>query len=100
MALTTPLSKVVQSVLSSLRAHEGISRYWLAYSGGIDSHVLLHVLASHQHLFENIRFDAVHINHALNVKADQWAEHCRKECERLKLHYIDIDVDATPSAGE
>jgi len=100
MTLTTPLSKVVQSVVCNLKSHADIRSYWVAYSGGIDSHVLLHVLANHQHLFENIYFHAVHINHALNVKADQWAEHCRKECGRLNIRYISIDVDATPNTGE
>ena len=100
MAVSTPLSKVVQSVLSSLKQHTDVRRYWLAFSGGIDSHVLLHVLAQNQHQFEQTKFHAVHINHALNVKSDQWAEHCRKICEQLKLPYLDIDVDATPGPGE
>jgi len=100
MAITTPHSKVVQSVLSCLKHAADIKRYWLAYSGGIDSHVLLHVLAKHQHHFNGIRINAVHINHALNPQADQWAEHCRKICNELQVSYIDIDVDATPVPGE
>lgn len=100
MAITTPHSKVVQSALSCLKQAADIKRYWLAYSGGIDSHVLLHVLAKHQHQFSDIKFSAVHINHALNPQADQWAEHCRKVCDELQISYIDIDVDATPLAGE
>jgi len=78
----------------------GIQRYWLAYSGGIDSHVLLHVLSSHQHIFGDAKFQAVHINHALSPQADQWAEHCQLTCERLQIPFIAIDVDATPRPGE
>jgi len=100
MAITTPHTKVIQSVLLCLSAAPGIKRYWLAYSGGIDSHVLLHVLANHQHIFGDAKFQAVHINHALSPQADQWAEHCRLTCERLQIPFIDIDVDATPRPGE
>ncbi|WP_455223098.1 tRNA lysidine(34) synthetase TilS [Kaarinaea lacus] len=100
MAITTPHSKVIQSVLSCLSTAPGIKRYWLAYSGGIDSHVLLHVLSSHQHIFGDAKFQAVHINHALSPQADQWAEHCRLTCERLQIPFIAIDVDATPRPGE
>ena len=100
MTLTTPLSKVIQSVIGNLSFKAEIRNYWIAYSGGIDSHVLLHVLANHQHLFDEVNIHAVHINHAINSKSDQWAEHCRKECDRLNVRYIAIDVDATPKAGE
>jgi len=100
MTLTTPLSKVVQSVVGNLSINTEIRNYWIAYSGGIDSHVLLHALASHQHLFNEVNIHAVHINHAINPKSDQWADHCKKECERLNIKYIAIDVDATPKTGE
>ncbi|HEY5604028.1 MAG TPA: tRNA lysidine(34) synthetase TilS [Gammaproteobacteria bacterium] len=100
MVVATPHSKVIQPVLSCLNEIPGITRYWLAYSGGIDSHVLLHVLANHQHIFGSARFHAVHINHALSPQADQWAEHCRLVCGRLQIPFVDIDVDATPRPGE
>jgi len=83
-----------------LSAAPGIKRYWLAYSGGVDSHVLLHVLANHQHIFGEAKFQAVHINHSLSSQADLWAEHCRETCERLQIPFIAIDVDATPRPGE
>ncbi len=100
MAIAAPHSRVVQSALSCLKQVADVKRYWLAYSGGIDSHVLLHVVAKHQHQFSGIKINAVHINHALNPQADLWAEHCRKICEELQISYIDIDVDATPIPGE
>ncbi|WP_455208965.1 tRNA lysidine(34) synthetase TilS [Kaarinaea lacus] len=100
MVIATPHSKVIQPVLSCLSETHGIKRYWLAYSGGIDSHVLLHVLANHQYVFSDAKFHALHINHALSPQADQWAEHCRSTCEQLQIPFIAIDVDATPRSGE
>jgi len=100
MALKTPISEVVQSVLSSLGKINNVSRYLLAFSGGIDSTVLLHVLAAHRHQFSNVDLLAVHINHALNINSDQWAERCQTICEQMKVGFVAIDVDATPRAGE
>lgn len=48
----------------------------VAYSGGRDSHVLLHALVS---LKANLR--AIHINHGLQPDAGKWAQHCQAVCE-------------------
>ena len=56
----------------------------IAYSGGLDSHVLLHTLA-------RARRDAgwsvrtIHINHHLHTDADHWAEHCVRTCAALDV---------------
>ena len=66
---------------------------WVAYSGGCDSHALLHSLVS---LRSEIKTEikAVHINHGLSPLANEWEEHCRNTCEQLKVPYIAITVDA------
>lgn len=51
----------------------------VGYSGGLDSTVLLHALA----LLAPGRVRAVHVNHRLQPRADEWAEHCRGECAAL-----------------
>ena len=100
MALKTPISEVVQAVLSALSNIDNVKRYWIAFSGGIDSHVLIHVLASHRHQLGEVELQAVHINHSLHQNADQWAERCQRMCEQLKVGFVAIDVDATPRTGE
>ncbi len=66
---------------------------WVAYSGGCDSHVLLHSLAS---LRSEIQIDikAIHINHGLSPLANEWEEHCRKICLDLSVSYTAISVNA------
>jgi len=100
MVLKTPISEVVQSVLASLDKLNDVSRFLLAFSGGIDSYVLLHVLASHRHHFKDTNLQAVHINHSLNINSDQWALRCQSICEQLSVGFVAIDVDATPRVGE
>lgn len=66
---------------------QGIDKtYWIAYSGGLDSHVLLH-LCARLHPFYPIRFNAIHINHGLSPNADAWALHCATVCNDLQIHF-------------
>lgn len=74
-------------------------RYWVGFSGGLDSTVLLHVLAS---LRERLRapLSAIHIDHALQSGSSAWAAHCRTECERLEIDLCSLVVDASAGPGE
>lgn len=85
MAIKTPISQVVEAVLKSLTKLNDVNRYLVAFSGGIDSYVLLHVLASQRHQLNDTDLQAIHINHALNINSDQWAARCQAMCEQLKV---------------
>jgi tRNA(Ile)-lysidine synthase len=52
----------------------------VGYSGGLDSTVLLHLLAELRGEFE---LSAVHVHHGLSPAADAWAEHCVRQCAAL-----------------
>lgn len=58
----------------------------VAYSGGLDSHVLLYAMAA---LRDNGLFcgdlHAIHVNHGLNPLAADWASHCRGVCDDLAI---------------
>lgn len=53
-------------------------RIYVGYSGGLDSTVLLHHLASQPTLIK--RLVAVHCNHQLSTNASQWSLHCQQQC--------------------
>ena len=76
-----------------------VKRYWIAYSGGLDSHVLLHALTRQRELLTGACLEAVHINHALSPNAKQWAEHCAQQCARLRIPLHQITVNARAGAG-
>lgn len=50
----------------------------IAFSGGLDSTVLLHWVVKHLPL---TRLSAVHINHQLHAHADDWQSHCEQTCQ-------------------
>ncbi len=73
--------------------------YFVAYSGGVDSHVLLHLLARQR---DELRapLGAVHVHHGLHDEADDWQAHCADVCAALDVPFHVLPVDATAAAGE
>jgi tRNA(Ile)-lysidine synthase len=68
-----------------LHAYPVTQCFWVAYSGGLDSHVLLHALAKLRHNETSFQINAIHIHHGLHPNADQWATHCQQVCKALAI---------------
>ena len=68
---------------------------WVAFSGGLDSTVLLHRL--HQ---EGLPVRALHVNHHLQPAANRWVEHCKEFCAQLGVPIYVLDVTVDPNAPE
>jgi tRNA(Ile)-lysidine synthase len=66
-------------------------RLVLGYSGGVDSTVLLHVLAG---LRDSMRLalSALHVNHHLSANADAWATFCQNAARALDVPCRVVDV--------
>ena len=73
--------------------------YWVAYSGGRDSHVLLHALAAGRERLP-APLGAMHVNHNLQSDAAAWAAHCGAVCAALDVACRDLSVQAHARAGE
>ncbi len=71
---------------------------YIGYSGGVDSHVLLHLCASITSFKD--RITAVYVHHGLQVEAESWAGHCKKTAENLGVDFILLRVNAVASQGE
>jgi tRNA(Ile)-lysidine synthase len=65
-------------------------------SGGLDSTVLLHQLAT----IRRCPIRAIHVHHGLHPEADRWAEHCRTFCAQLGVKLDIIKVQVTNDAGK
>lgn len=70
----------------------------IGYSGGVDSHVLLHLLA-HLSEFKN-KITAVYIHHGLQACADDWAIHCGQVAHNLDVNFKVVHVNAQPATGQ
>ncbi|XZR52867.1 MAG: tRNA lysidine(34) synthetase TilS [Enterobacteriaceae bacterium] len=64
-------------------------KYLIAYSGGVDSSALLHILFNlSKTLLKNISLRAIHINHNLNINSNIWVKHCYLFCKKKKIKLI------------
>lgn len=77
----TSVASVLQDKLPQLKC---AAKVYLAYSGGLDSSVLFHLLVQAQ-----VSFQAIHINHQLSDNAHTWQQFCEDEAQR---HQIPLSV--------
>jgi tRNA(Ile)-lysidine synthase len=72
------------------------ARYFVAFSGGVDSTVLLHLMSQ---LRDRAGFDliALHVSHNLQPDSKLWAEHCEKICDsfRVPLRQTSLRLDSS-----
>ena len=76
------LADIVKALSSVPMDGHGV---WVAYSGGLDSTVLLHGLAT---VLSSQNLRAIHINHQLSPNAEAWQEHCQGEASKLGIPLI------------
>lgn len=87
------------ALLGLLQGLPPAPRYWVAYSGGRDSHALLHAMAGLRGCYPaDLR--AVHIDHGLHSQAATWAEHCRRVCAGLDVAIELRELTLDRPAGE
>ncbi len=84
-------------IAAVLNRHAGTAaRFCVAYSGGLDSTVLLHAL---QDIYGAGRVRALHVDHGLQPGSRVWAEHCCRGAARLGITCTVLDVRVPENAG-
>ena len=70
----------------------------IAFSGGVDSTVLLHATNS---LCDQVKHEirAIHINHQIHTDAHQWEKSCLVYCQSINVNFFSINVDISPHRG-
>ncbi|MFJ7565971.1 tRNA lysidine(34) synthetase TilS [Herminiimonas sp. NPDC097707] len=58
----------------------------IAYSGGLDSAALLHLMHAYAQAHQ-IELFAFHVHHGLSPNADLWLAHCRQQCAELNIAF-------------
>lgn len=80
-----------------LKQYPTSARFWVAYSGGLDSQVLLHALSC---MLPKKRLRVIHVNHGWHADSIKWANICRDNCEKLGIYCNIVPIDARPKSGE
>jgi tRNA(Ile)-lysidine synthase len=91
-------SRLAESLAAIDPGHAG-ARYCIAYSGGLDSTVLLHAMAQLRP-GGGQKLRAVHVDHGLQAESARWAESCRASCELLGIALETLPVEVVQRAGE
>lgn len=74
---------------------QGVQRYVVGFSGGLDSTVLLHALQG----ISTRPLLAVHVNHGLHVNAAGWQAHCAALCKAWQIDFEACRVEVNTEDG-
>ncbi len=94
----TPLSLAILNPL--LAAHPEVRNLIVGYSGGLDSHVLLHLLATNRTSWPERMLAAIYVDHGLQAASAGWGEHCACVCRELDVPFRALRIGARPAPGE
>lgn len=87
-------------LLQTLSVLPPSTRYYVAYSGGADSHILLHALVQLRGQLPGIEIRALHVDHGLHASSSDWAQHCVGVCAGLDVACDVRQVNAHAQSGE
>src|SRR3989344_9172631 len=102
--INSPLKTQLASYLTSNLApilRPGL-KLLLAFSGGLDSRVLLELLAALR-AGKNFNLSAMHVHHGLSPNANAWARFCSDTCAALhvpiEIVRVNVAKDSGPGVG-
>lgn len=89
-----------ETVADYIQRQAEVSHYCVAYSGGMDSHVLLLLMSQLKQADPALQLRAVHVNHGLQADSERWAEHAQAVCKELGIELdVRLAVVDDPSEG-
>lgn len=95
-ALLNQLNTFFSTVFSAKKSVK--SHVVIAFSGGLDSCVLLHLMAQLRQTLP-FQLSAHHVHHGLSKHADAWADFCQKTCDTLNIPLIISKINIDKNSG-
>jgi len=90
---------LLKRLSSRLEPWRDATAWRIAFSGGLDSTVLLHALAELSRRQQIPPLSAIHVHHGLQAVASSWPGHCRQMCQILDVPLQVINVQVQPGAS-
>jgi tRNA(Ile)-lysidine synthase len=94
---------ILHENLSSLLENPTYSHLVIAYSGGLDSSVLLDLVSCFVKIStKKIKISLVHVNHGLSDASGDWGRHCKKIADlySVKCTIVEIDEERDRNVSE
>ena len=73
-------------------------RIGVAYSGGLDSTVLLHLLTTKINQINKIH--AIHVNHSVSLNSDKWEDFCKQNTKELGVNFLSYKLEKLTDPSE
>ena len=93
---------LLPALIAQLDSLQTASRIFVGFSGGADSHSLLHALVELSQTEALPPIIALHINHGLHEETNAWAAHCASVASGLGVEFheriVSVDAGASPEA--
>lgn len=86
-------------LLAALAPWRDAPAWRVAFSGGLDSSVLLHLLAGLARREAVPPLSAIHVHHGLQPAAAAWPAHCQRLCDALGIPLHTQAVEVQPGAS-
>ncbi len=90
------LKDSLNNFLSGLASNTPV---YVAYSGGLDSHVLMHLVSQCDGVHSG-PLHSIHVNHNFSPSSGDWARHCTSVAESLGFEHQALEIIDKPDAGE
>lgn len=94
------MNQLVKSVEDTLGSLSNIKNVIVAYSGGVDSHVLIHVCSILQKEHPSLDFLSVYIDHGIHEDSCRWREHCERVSQTLGVPFKSTIVNGNDLNGD
>src|ERR1700722_3239028 len=89
-----------EKLLTALSELTSDTRFCIAYSGGMDSHVLLHLMAECRQYAPSFEIRVIHVNHGLSPLANEWEKHCEAVVKQLGIAFQTEHLSLRVPPGE
>ncbi len=92
------MPSIDQQVIDKILLNPSIGNIWIAFSGGLDSTALLHMLAENSEKLIGKKITAVHIDHGLQKVSSEWAKFCGELVRSYGINYklVTLNLEKTP----
>ncbi len=93
------MPNVNQQVVDKILLNPSIGDIWIAFSGGLDSTVLLHIIAENSDKLLGKKITAVHVDHGLQEVSSKWANLCGELAGNYGINFklVTLNIEKAPS---